>query len=103
MGFSLIFIASREGSGATPGKRTVSAAAKDREIHRLLTESPLDWARLLLSQGANIEARNLHQETPLITGAGQGNVSLVELLLQNHADIHAADAEGNTGLACGQL
>ncbi len=98
MGFALALIAPRDGVSATSGKRTTSAATKDRETHRLLTESPPDWSHLLLSQGANIEARNSQQETPLITSAGQGNLPLVQLLLQKHADIHAADADGNTPL-----
>lgn len=98
MGIVPALLAPRSAASATTGKRTASPATKDRETHRLLTESPPDWAQLLLSQGSNVEARNLHHETPLITSAGQGNLPLVEVLLQNHADIHAADAEGNTPL-----
>merc|ERR1712008_659925 len=54
----------------------------------------------LIISGADLEARNNHQETPLHCAIspflGKGNTKIVQLLLEREVDIEAINEEGNT-------
>ena len=52
----------------------------------------------LLAGGADINARNLHGDTPLILAAVYGYRDIVRLLLTKEADINAQNIIGNTAL-----
>ncbi|BDA46606.1 probable caskin-1 at C-terminar half [Coccomyxa sp. Obi] len=54
-------------------------------------------AQLLLSAGA-CTAASANGTTPLHRAAARGHVAIMELLLQNHADVAAQDADGCTPL-----
>ena len=54
--------------------------------------------QLLLSWGAPIEARNIHQSTALLWAANNGHVNVVACLLDNDASLNARDIENNTAL-----
>ena len=79
-------------------KPNASLIHSDRSIHRALTEGTAAQAKRLLDQGANIEARDAQGATPLITAAGRGNLALVTLLLNRHAEVETTDRAGNTAL-----
>jgi ankyrin repeat protein len=53
---------------------------------------------LLLDKGADLNARDDDQSTPLSTAAGYGRLSTVEILLARGADMEARDNYGNTAL-----
>ncbi|NYZ77748.1 ankyrin repeat domain-containing protein [Candidatus Micrarchaeota archaeon] len=52
----------------------------------------------LLDEGADVNARDLFNRTPLILAAGGGHSETVELLLIKGADVDAADKMGTTAL-----
>ncbi len=74
-------------------------------LHRLcwytyLTDQEvMSHATYLLTHGANVNARNDEQETPLHLAVIRRSIPLVKLLLQWGADVHAVDLNGNTPLS----
>jgi ankyrin repeat protein len=85
-------------SDVRPAKAAGPALTSEQSLHRALTEGPPDRTKLLLDGGANIDARNSHGATPLITASERGNLAMVILLLNRGAWVDAADHEGNTAL-----
>lgn len=57
-----------------------------------------DLVKLLLSKGADIEARNVNGSTPLLQAARRGYPEIISLLLSEGANIEARDTEGYTPL-----
>ena len=55
-------------------------------------------ARLLIKNGADVNARDNNEKTALITVAGYGNMRAAELLIKNGADVNAKDYLGWTAL-----
>ena len=55
-------------------------------------------AELLLGCGAEVDARDKMERTPLHFAAQQGHLELVRLLLEHHADVLAVDHEDHTFL-----
>lgn len=64
-------------------------AAEAGDAERVLT---------LLSNGADVNARNGHQSTPLIRATSQEHANVVKLLLHNQANAALKDDEGCTAL-----
>jgi ankyrin repeat protein len=60
--------------------------------------SSLTVVRVLLKNGADINARDKSHQSPLHWAVQQGNKDAVELLLQNGADRAVRDSEGKTPL-----
>jgi hypothetical protein len=58
----------------------------------------LEVARLLLSNGADPNAKDEDGTTPLMTAAFTGNEALVRLLVEHRADVRANDFRGTTAL-----
>ena len=58
----------------------------------------VDVAAWLLAQGANIEIRGPRNWTPLIAATFSGQIDVVNLLLQHHADTDAQSADGLNAL-----
>jgi ankyrin repeat protein len=54
--------------------------------------------KLLLSKGAEVNAKRFDGATPLMSAADREHISTVEILLGNGADINAIDDKGNTPL-----
>jgi ankyrin repeat protein len=78
-------------------------AIKDKaELDKGLTEAAFvcDFMRVrqLLQRGADVNARDADQRTPLISAVLGGSVGLVGLLLESGAEVNAADSEGFTAL-----
>ena len=60
-----------------------------------------DIADLLISKGANVNARDKSGATPLHQVALKGNLAFATLLLQHGADVNARDGDGaNTAAQC---
>ncbi|KAI9888557.1 MAG: hypothetical protein M1814_006827 [Vezdaea aestivalis] len=58
----------------------------------------LGVVKLLLTEGANINAQNDDDESPLMLASFTGNIQMVQLILDNGADIEAEDVKGRTAL-----
>jgi len=57
------------------------------------TDAALELTRILLDAGADVNARNHHNETPLLKVTNNGNVPVAELLIDRGADVNAKDEE----------
>ena len=51
---------------------------------------------VLLHHKANMEARDTHNDTPLMTASYKGHVNVISVLLQNKANIEAHNADGSS-------
>jgi ankyrin repeat protein len=75
-------------------------------LHLACVHGYFECAKLLVSYGANLNMRNHHNTTPLILSTRKNRVSIVELLLNNNADINAIDDSFRNaliwGCICGQ-
>ncbi|MCL5102810.1 MAG: ankyrin repeat domain-containing protein [Armatimonadetes bacterium] len=71
--------------------------------------TPLHWAalgrsdsasvaELLLRRGADPNATDQHESTPLLTAASTGNYAVAEALQEHEVDVNACDSEGATPL-----
>ena len=58
----------------------------------------LEKVKLLLSQGADIETKGVHGNTPLISASRNGCLEIVKHLLSQGAEIEAKDYYGDTAL-----
>ena len=58
-------------------------------------------AEFLINNGADINVKNNHGETPLMYASRVHNIKVVELLIQKNADINAFNNYGNTALMYG--
>jgi cytohesin len=75
------FDAVNNDSGETP----LTLAARDGQY---------ETVKLLLEEGANVDARNLDGDTPLVLASAIGHIEVVQLLLENNADPRAKDGDG---------
>ena len=59
---------------------------------------------LLLAKGAEVNARDFRQRTPLMLAAGRGHVNMLEVLMAAKADSELEDGDSNTALhlACSE-
>jgi len=78
-------------------------AIKDKdELDKGLAQAAFvcDFVRVreLLHRGADVNARDADQRTPLHSAVLGGSLGLVGLLLESGADVNAADSEGFTAL-----
>jgi len=55
-------------------------------------------AEILITRGADLEAKNMFGETPLHVAAINGHIDVVEVLLDKGADLNAKNLLGNTPL-----
>ncbi len=52
----------------------------------------------LLNQGANVNARDEGERTPLINAAGNNHVEIIKVLLERGAQVNAQNHNGDTAL-----
>ncbi len=67
-------------------------------LHFATESDHKDAAQLLLTCGADVNAKDKWGYTPLHVAAREGREDLAELLLANHAEVDAKDNDGNTPL-----
>ncbi|CAM9435783.1 unnamed protein product [Ectocarpus sp. 6 AP-2014] len=76
-------------------------------LHVACNTGNTDLTQNLISHGADLEARNAVEGTPLISAASAGNVDVLRILLDHGVALERRDANGDTALhhACeaGQL
>ncbi len=58
-------------------------------LHIAAWHGNVEIGKLLIKNGAKIEAKNSIQETPLHVAAWKGNIDFVKLLVENNADIYS--------------
>ncbi len=74
------------------------ASSGETVLADVVIENYLEAARFLLDAGADINARDLSGETPLIQAAGLGCREMVALLLGGGAEVNARDEGQETAL-----
>lgn len=67
-------------------------------IHEAAKSGDLDQVQKLVVKGADVNAKAVRDETPLIIAALSGNGEIVNYLLQRGADINARNASGLSSL-----
>jgi uncharacterized protein len=71
-------------------------AIKIAPIHAAVSSKNLEMVKLLIENGADVNARQQQGFTPLQGAAGSGDLDIAKLLLQNGADPSACDEDGRT-------
>ena len=82
------------GGGTPVGWSALSLVCSARDPHNERT----DIARLLVAKRADLEVRNAHGATPLITACAVGFLSVVRVLLDARADAFATNDCGPNAL-----
>ena len=84
----------RTGGGTPAGWSALSLVCNARDPHNERT----DIAQLLVAKRADLEVRNAHGATPLITACAVGFFSVVRVLLDAGADAFATNDRGRNAL-----
>ena len=58
----------------------------------------LEAMKILLENGANVNAKNSALDTPLFCAINIGNIEMIKLLLEYDIDINAVDSDGDSAL-----
>jgi len=67
-------------------------------LHYAALRGQKETAKLLISSGADVNAKNEEGGTPFHLAAEEGHQQIVELLISKNADINARDNKGKTPL-----
>ena len=67
-------------------------------LHEAAKRNDIALVKSLLDSGADVNARNGNEETPLHIAASFGHREFVEILLASGADVGAEDEDGDTAL-----
>src|SRR5688500_9710523 len=78
--------------------RDPERAQLDRELCEAAFVCDLVRVRSLLERGADPDARDQDERTPLFSAVLGGSIGLVGLLLESGCDVNARDSEGFTAL-----
>jgi serine/threonine protein kinase/ankyrin repeat protein len=76
--------------------REKNVAKEELRAKRLQAEMAITLLGRFLQSGANVNAKNNFDETPLMQAAGRGNILAVRFLLQHGADWQAVNSRGET-------
>lgn len=74
------------------------AAALETPLHKAVAAGDKDLVERLLAEGAEVNAKDNHNQTALHRAATFGNKELAELLLAKSAEVNAQDNNGKTPL-----
>ncbi len=76
------------------------AGVQDAALFKAILSSNVQAVKQALAQGAGVEARNDFGNTPLLVACQFGNVAVIQLLIDNNADVNASrTGAGHTPLA----
>ena len=62
------------------------------------TDGHLQMAKLLITNGAEVDKASNHGETPLMLASLNGHLEVVNLLIEHQADVHLRNNGGKTAL-----
>ncbi len=65
---------------------------------RASAKGDLETVKQLLSEGADVNAMDMHGRTSLVEASWNGRMEVAELLIKNGADVNASDSAGYTAL-----
>ena len=83
---------------ATKKATMQSQAALNAALLKAADSGDLENVKALLTQGADVNARDTEQRTPLILAAQADEAPIIRVLLAHGAAINATDNDGNTPL-----
>ena len=67
-----------------------------QDLHQAASEGHLEVVRLLVENGANVNARDENGRTPLFRAADEGHLDIVRLLVENGAEVNGLIIGGTT-------
>jgi ankyrin repeat protein len=76
----------------------IDQAALDHQLYQAIAKGDMGAVRVLLDNGANLEAKNERGDTPLFTAVENHNPEMVKLLLEKGANISAQNKYKETVL-----
>jgi ankyrin repeat protein len=79
-------------------KRSATSLELNATLFSASDKGCLDLAKLLLSEGASVEARDRLGAKPLARAASAGQIEIVTLFIERGAPIEARDLDGSTAL-----
>ena len=83
-------------SGCGPSEREV---ATEKLLSVEYSDRMADYIRVLISEGADVNARRTDGGTPLMIAAGNSSTpEIVQLLLEKGAEVNVRDTDGKTPL-----
>ena len=85
-------------SGRSPYGQPVVRPFNNTELHDLASFGHTNEAQVLITKGADVNAKNDRGETPLHWAVRYRKEETAELLITNGADVHAKNKEGKTPL-----
>ncbi len=87
-------------SGATPNTNNPNIAIENKTtpLHEAAQNGLIEIATLLLNAGADINARNQHNQTPLHLAVDNFDVKMAQFLLKEGASCNSQDEIGNSPL-----
>ncbi len=85
----------------TKGAKVNVASRNDQHVmplHSSVASRNIPISKVLLEHGADVNAKQQEDFTPLLEAAHNGQLEMVELLLSYGADIHAKTADGHNAI-----
>ena len=86
-GLATLALAEPRGGPSTQPAKAVIAGERDWPLFDAVKSGDRNAARAAIKDGANVNARNTHGETPLFIAAHDGSVPMVELLIHEGAEL----------------
>jgi ankyrin repeat protein len=71
----------------------------DKQLIKSCVDGNYQKVKELLDSGADVNARDVFDGTPLIMAALHGHIDIAKLLLDKGADIEARDNQGHTAIS----
>lgn len=78
-------------------KAKVNEADKNKctALHKCAYDGDVRVSKWLLKNGAVVDAKDVHDTTPLLVAVKMGREDIVDLLIEHHADVNQKDSHNN--------
>ena len=86
------------GCGEAQSSEPSTAKAPGFSIHEAAENGNIEAVKLHLAAGADVNAKDEEEFTPLLYAAWDGHKEIAELLIANGADVNVKDVNGETPL-----